>query len=268
MRADAQAAMSGLGPGSQWRATARLLEGVSHLLAGEVDRADPILAHAVEVATHAGALPAASVAVAERAIVAIERDEWDEAIALAEQAVTVVRTGRLDDYLASALAYAVAARTALHQGDIANAQHHLARAARLRPLLTYAIPYFAVQTLLELGRAYLALDDAAGARVVLRQARDILRRRPDLGLLAEQAEELRSRLATIRGGMVGASSLTTAELRLLPLLATHLSFREIGERLYISQHTVKSQAMSIYRKLGVSSRSQAIQVAQQLGLST
>jgi LuxR family maltose regulon positive regulatory protein len=67
--------------------------------------------------------------------------------------------------------------------------------------------------------------------------------------------------------MVGAaSSLTRAELRLLPLLSTHLSFREIGERLYISQHTVKTQAMSIYRKLGVSSRSEAIQCARTLGL--
>ena len=65
---------------------------------------------------------------------------------------------------------------------------------------------------------------------------------------------------------MGVSSLTAAELRLLPLLATHLSFPEIGERLYVSQHTVKTQAMSIYRKLGVSSRSQAVQRLQQLGL--
>jgi LuxR family maltose regulon positive regulatory protein len=52
----------------------------------------------------------------------------------------------------------------------------------------------------------------------------------------------------------------------LPLLATHLSFAEIGERLYVSRHTVKTQAVSVYRKLGVSSRSQAVQRAQQLGL--
>ena len=146
------------------------------------------------------------------------------------------------------------------------AQHQLARATRLRPLLTYALPYFAVQTLLEVGRACLALDDAAGARVVLRQAREILRRRPDLGILPREAEELWSRLDTSRGRTVGVSSLTTAELRLLPLLATHLNFAEIGERLYVSRHTVKTQAVSIYRKLGVSSRSQAVQRAQQLGL--
>jgi LuxR family transcriptional regulator, maltose regulon positive regulatory protein len=52
----------------------------------------------------------------------------------------------------------------------------------------------------------------------------------------------------------------------VPLLSTHLSFREMGERLHISQHTVKSQALSVYRKLGVSSRSQAIQCIQQTGL--
>jgi LuxR family maltose regulon positive regulatory protein len=64
----------------------------------------------------------------------------------------------------------------------------------------------------------------------------------------------------------GAVQLTPAELRLLPLLATHLSFREIGDRLFVSRTTVKTQAMSIYRKLGVSSRSQAVQHGQQLGL--
>ena len=53
---------------------------------------------------------------------------------------------------------------------------------------------------------------------------------------------------------------------MLPLLATHLSFREMGERLYVSQYTVKTQAMSIYRKLGVSSRGQAVQRVQEAGL--
>jgi LuxR family maltose regulon positive regulatory protein len=54
----------------------------------------------------------------------------------------------------------------------------------------------------------------------------------------------------------------------LPLLATHLSFREMGQRLYVSQHTVKTQAVSIYRKLGVASRSQAVQRVQDIGLLT
>jgi LuxR family maltose regulon positive regulatory protein len=147
------------------------------------------------------------------------------------------------------------------------AREHLAGAARLRPLLTQAIPWLAVQTLLELGRAYLALDDLVGVRAVLRQARDVLRLRPDLGTLPAQVEELWSRLDMAGTVLPGASSsLTTAELRLLPLLATHLTLAEIGQRLYVSKHTVKTQALSIYRKLGASSRSQAVQRLQDIGL--
>jgi LuxR family maltose regulon positive regulatory protein len=50
------------------------------------------------------------------------------------------------------------------------------------------------------------------------------------------------------------------------LLSTHLSVREIGERLYVSANTVKSQAYSAYRKLEVSSRSEAVTRARELGL--
>jgi len=266
MRADTQAALAELDPGSQWRPTAQLLEGIGSLLAGQADRADVILAHAAEVATEAGALPVAAIALAERSLVAMGQQDWMKAATLAEQASDVVRAGGLDGYVASALVHGVAARVAVHQGEVRQAQRQLGRATRLRPLLTYALPYLAVQTLVELGRICLAVEDTAGARVVLRQARDVLRRRPDLGILPGQVDELWSQLNARRGGTVGVLSLTTAELRVLPLLATHLSFREIGERLHLSPHTVKSQAVSVYRKLGASSRSQAVQRAQQLGL--
>ncbi len=61
-------------------------------------------------------------------------------------------------------------------------------------------------------------------------------------------------------------SLTGAELRLLPYLATHLTFPEIGDRLFISRNTAKTEAVSVYRKLGVSSRSEAIAKAVEIGL--
>jgi LuxR family maltose regulon positive regulatory protein len=84
--------------------------------------------------------------------------------------------------------------------------------------------------------------------------------------LPEQANQLRTNSTTSTPTSFGAAPLTTAELRLVPLLATHLSFREIGQRLYLSQHTVKTQAMSIYRKLGASSRGQAVQRVQEIDL--
>jgi LuxR family maltose regulon positive regulatory protein len=103
---------------------------------------------------------------------------------------------------------------------------------------------------------------------VLKQLAYILHQRPDLGNLAQQADDVRAHVAKLREGAPGASSLTTAELRLLPLLTTHLTFPEIGARLFISRHTVKTQAISVYRKLGVSSRSEAITRMHELGLLT
>jgi len=85
-------------------------------------------------------------------------------------------------------------------------------------------------------------------------------------VLPALAGRLQAGLATTNAGAVSASSLTAAELRLLPLLSTHLSYQEIGERLYISKNTVKTQAYSAYRKLGVSSRSEAVARMRELGL--
>jgi LuxR family maltose regulon positive regulatory protein len=85
-------------------------------------------------------------------------------------------------------------------------------------------------------------------------------------VLEEQVLDMHAVLRKAPTGVVGASSLTSAELRVLPLLQTHLTFREVGERLYVSPNTVKTHAISIYRKLGVSSRSGAVERAVEIGL--
>ena len=61
-------------------------------------------------------------------------------------------------------------------------------------------------------------------------------------------------------------ALTPAELRILQFLPTHLSFREIAERTYVSANTVKSHANAVYRKLNVSCRSEAVGRAREIGL--
>jgi LuxR family transcriptional regulator, maltose regulon positive regulatory protein len=266
MRRDAQISWDGLSPASPYRATMLYTEAISYLLQGDPDRADPILAHSFDIAASADALPLTALILAERCFVAADREDWAEVATLAEGALAVVENGHFADYWTSALVYAWAARAALRRGDIAKARYHLGRAARLRPLLTYALPVVSVQTLLEMARCYIALADPGGAGAVLRQARDILQQRPDLGILPIVADQLQSRLAKIKAVAGGATSLTAAELRLLPLLSTHLSFREIGDRLHVSSHTVKTQAYSLYRKLGVSSRSEAVARTHEFGL--
>jgi LuxR family transcriptional regulator, maltose regulon positive regulatory protein len=266
MRRDAQIAWDGLSPASPYRATMLFTEGISYLLEDDPARADPILARAFDVSTRTGALPLAALVLAEQCGVAAQRDNWSDVTALAQRAVTIVEAGPFDDYWTSALVYAWATRAALHRGDISQARFYLGHASRLRPLLTYALPVVSVQALLELAHSYITLADPGGAAAVLTQVHDILQQRPNLGVLPGLADQLQSKLATIKAGAVGASSLTAAELRLLPLLSTHLSFREIGERLFVSSHTVKTQAYSAYRKLGVSSRSEAVTRTHDLGL--
>ena len=266
MRTDAELALTLLAVGSLWRAPAQLLLGISHLLAGDLGVADDVLAEALEVAEDTGATLAASVALAERAILAIGRQDWQDAETLVDQARSLVINAHLEDCPTSIVVYAAAARVAIHHGNRDQADQDLARARQLQPQATHALPYYAVQARLELIRAYLALSDVAGARTVIREVDDLLRWRPDLGILRDQANRLRSQLDHLRGDAIGMSPLTTAELRLIPLLATYHSFREIGQNLHLSQHTVKTQALSIYRKLGVSSRGQAVQRVQEIGL--
>jgi LuxR family maltose regulon positive regulatory protein len=266
MRRDAQLAWEGLSPASPYRATMLYTQGISFLLEGDPARAGPILARALNLATHSGSLPLVGLILAEQCGVAAERNDWAEVTTLAEQAAAIVEDGHFGDYWTSALAYAWASRAAAHGGDVSRARFYLGRASRLRPLLTYALPVVSVQALLEMTRAYITLADPGGAAAVLAQADDILRQRPDLGVLPELAGQLQAGLATGISHAIGASSLTAAELRLLPLLSTHLSYAEIGERLYVSKNTVKTQAYSAYRKLGVSSRSEAVVRTRELGL--
>jgi LuxR family transcriptional regulator, maltose regulon positive regulatory protein len=266
MRADAELASDALPPTSPWCGPALFMIAMSELLGGdEQDVVDSILGRAVEVSRRMGIMPTAAAASAERAVVAMDRHEWAAAATYASDAVAIVRDGNLDGYMYATVVEAVAARTALHEGDLARAKEHVVRASRLRPLCSAAAP-FSGQFLIQLAHAYLELADPAGARAVLRQVRDILHERPDVGILSTQADELEQMLVTIRLESVGASSLTAAELRLVPLLATHLSYADIGQRLFVSRNTVKTHSMSIFRKLGVSSRSEAIERAEEIGL--
>ena len=214
-----------------------------------------------------GAHEIAAEALGERSLLAIARGQWDRAEVLAGQARATLRRAGIEESYVTPLVCAVQARVAIHRGDGRAARHELASAQRVRPLLTYAIPHVAVQARIELIRVYLALADVSGARTLMREIDEVLRRRPGLGTAVAEAKALRIRISTERHpGVAGASTLTSAELRVLPLLATHLSFPEIGAELFLSPNTVKSQAVSLYRKLGVSSRSQAVARARELAL--
>jgi len=66
-------------------------------------------------------------------------------------------------------------------------------------LLTYALPHWAVQARIELAHVHLTLGDLAGARTLMREVDDLLRRRPGLGTLVGEAGALRAQLSKDRG---------------------------------------------------------------------
>ena len=267
MRSDAAEALEGLSPASPYRTTMLLTEGLAALLEGDLDQADASFAHAYDVAISIETPPVAALVLTEQFLVAVERDEWTVANSLSKRSLEIVTRGPFDSYWTSALVYAAAAHAAVHRGALPEARQHLTKATELRPLLTYALPVVSVQALLELGRTYAGLIDQGELRAVLDQIHGILHQRPQLGTLVSATQELEERLVQITSApTLAASTLTPAELRVVPLLSTRMTMAEIGEALFLSRNTVKTQGISIYRKLGVSTRSEAVDRLVELGL--
>ena len=267
MRADAELAARTMAAGSFWRTAAIVYLGEAHLMAGDSGRADVLFQDAAAGGRVGGATVGACVALAERSLLAIAGGAWEAGGRHLSEAWSLARDANFEDYPPVTILHAATARIALHQGDRPRAIAELTRAQRLRAGLTYALPHLAVQARLELARCHLALSDFAAARILLQEVTEVLTRRPGLGVFPGQAAELQAELSQARGSFsLGASALTAAELRLLPMLSTHLSFPEIAEEMFLSPNTIKSEAMSIYRKLGASSRHQAVTRSRELGL--
>jgi LuxR family maltose regulon positive regulatory protein len=249
---------------SQWHPMAFYALGAAHTMRGDLAAADEVLRQAVDDAGVSGTSPFYGLAM--RATLAIDRRDWRTAERLASASHAALDATHLKDVATAIQVHAVAARVAIHRGDTTRGREELVHAQLIRPLASYALPWTAVGALIEIARAYLAIADAAGARTAVTEAEAVVRRRPALGFLVDRLAELRTKVDSAATSMSGPSTLTPAELRVLPLLSTHLTFQEIADRLSNSRSTIHSHAVSIYAKLQVSGRSQAIERAVALGL--
>jgi LuxR family maltose regulon positive regulatory protein len=129
------------------------------------------------------------------------------------------------------------------------------------------LPWLSIPLRLELTRTHLVLAETDQAATLLDELDVLLKTTAGFTVSEDETRELRAgvdALARPRGGWL--ASITPAERNLIPLLATHLTFREIADELRVSRNTVKTQAVSVYRKLQVSSRSEAIGAAAESGL--
>jgi DNA-binding CsgD family transcriptional regulator len=114
------------------------------------------------------------------------------------------------------------------------------------------------------------LGDHQTAKAILDEVGTLVRGNPEVGiaatLLASAERSAGVAVSSRNEGCAVAEELTPKELEVLRLLATRLSRREIGERLYVSLNTVKTHQRAIYRKLVVEHRGAAVSRARELGL--
>jgi LuxR family maltose regulon positive regulatory protein len=265
MRADATAALEQLPRQSPVVPFALLLLGVAHVLLHEPALGEAALVDAADLAAvHAPMV--ASAALAELSLLAQEAEDWSRAEELARAARDRAEDLAAGGNVFAIVAYAASARSALRNSNWVRAGDDIQHAQELLPRANDGVAWLAVQARMELARARLALNDVAAADELAIEIRHLLVARPHLETAWTDAHNLRMRIDDLRSGARPGSALTAAELRLLPLLTTHLTFRQIAEHFYVSRNTVKTQAISVYRKLGVSSRTEAIERAVELGL--
>jgi LuxR family maltose regulon positive regulatory protein len=163
---------------------------------------------------------------------------------------------------------AITALHHVHDGERDRAVQAIAAARRALTGFRTIAPWFNVITRLALVRAVLLLDDRAAAQELMRELRHHARvepHAPERGALA-CIDELGMQVKAMHVQGVGASGMTDSELRVLRLLPTNLSLAEIAAQLFVSRNTVKSHVASIYRKLEVDKRGDAVERARSAGL--
>ncbi len=249
-----------------WRPASLGFLAVARWLQGDDDEAFALFSESLDVTTTTDGFddPEARY-LAYRAVLSMDRGDWAHAARDLELAVSVIDEAHLSEYAVNSIVEAARARLLLHCNETETGRASLFNAMRLRTSVTWVNPWGAVWLRLEMADAHLALGDPGAARILLQETEGVLYRRPKLGRLNARADVLRETLSRWPTDLHG-TALSTAELRLLPYLQTHLSLKEIGERLYVSRNTVSTQTNSIYRKLVVSGRSEAVDRARELGL--
>jgi LuxR family maltose regulon positive regulatory protein len=260
MREDAELAVKlEARPGSSWYADAMATLGTARWLTGAPKQA----VRPLRVAAREGAAfnPAAELAaLGTLSLVHADLDEWDEAAARAEQAAA-----RL-----AQLGYGISRRSLPLM--LAQARVRARAGADDLPALVESIgrmldrmvphPWMTVMTCVVLGEACLDVGDITAAAHWSARTTEALRRYPDAGMLARRAERLRQAIEAA----LHTDPLTPAERRVLEQLPTHLTEEMIAQQLFVSLNTVKSHLRSLYRKLGVRSRADAVERARSLGL--
>jgi len=203
---------------------------------------------------------------AQLALLDAETGDWTSASRMADDALRLVEEYEVEERPAVAEIFGAVAYVHARDGR-SDVRDLVKRGVWLVSRLVGVAVYGQIDARILLARALTTIGDAAMARTLLVDAQALLDRYPDSGRLPELLADAQSHLDAVEVPLgVAAAPLTPAELRVLRYLPTHLSFAEIADQVYVSRNTVKTQAIAVYRKLGVSSRTAAVDRAREAGL--
>ena len=249
--------------GTQCRLSSRCAMGAAFVLLGRPQQAIAVLREALALSADRPELSHTRVfALGYLVFAAAELGERRDAQRWAVEAGWLAAQQHLHDTTYGAIADAAGALAHNQRGDQTEAARQLENVRRLRPLLR-AGPWLSADIALRCADISLDLGDVAGALEHAQVADDALQGYPDAGTLPARLRRLGARIR--RGQDYG---LTPAELRLVGFLRTHLSLQEIADRLHLARPTVKTHVASIYAKLGVTGRSDAVEIIEQAGLES
>jgi LuxR family maltose regulon positive regulatory protein len=251
------------GPGaSPWGALAGYFAALANGLLARVDLVESLTQ--AEVACR-GMPSVHSVCTAQLAWALLRSGARDRGLAWADLAAAEVAEHQLEDFAMAGVVHGVSSLAAALRGDRSGRALAAARADACLDALQRLVSRGRLHTRLLLADAALRCQEVGEAERQLQLADELRAVEAPPVVLLDWADDLRAELHRQRR-TVGLVALTAAERRVLEQLPTHRSLVEIGEHLYVSRNTVKTHTMSIYRKLAVSGRSEAVERARQLGM--
>ena len=248
---------------TRWRASGCRAIGVAYILLGRPQEAIAMLREALALSLEQSEPPHSRVVyLGYLAFAAADMGNRRDMQRRAVEATWLAAEAHLEETAGGAIAHTAGALAHQQRGD------HTAAARELedvRRLLRHLRPptWLNADLALRCGEISLDLGDIVGALELAQTAGDVLQGYPDAGTLPARLGRLEERVR--RGDDYG---LTSAELRVLSFLPTHLSLQEIADRLYLARPTVKTHVAAIYVKLGVPGRSQAVEIIEQVGLGS
>jgi LuxR family transcriptional regulator, maltose regulon positive regulatory protein len=249
---------------SPWHALAKGVLGFSLYMSGEPTAAVPL-----EEALSSEAAPTLTriAALSTLALIAVENGRLPKAREFADQARGLAERDDFRRTPSASLAHVAAGALYAAERRLDEARAEFGQALQSRQRAPGISPWPSLEATLRLARAQLDAGDRDGAIELAGEARGVLTAWPD-GAEAqwERLETLERQLAVTRRAVSMAEPLTDREVAVLHLLNGTLSLREIGRELYVSANTVKTHTQAIYRKLGVSTRHDAVEAGRQLGI--